>query len=73
MRSLDATPRLGGDASQLTRFRQGRRQFALTQADCLDHLCKRVEQDADLVGTQGLMRGAEVAGFDPMRRVSQLG
>ena len=48
-------------------------QLALAHLDRLDHLRERIDQDADFVDAQRLVRGGEVALLDPVRRVGQLG
>ena len=49
------------------------RQLALAHLHRLDHLRERIDQDADFVRPQCLMRGGEIAVLDAVRRVGQLG
>ena len=62
-----------GDAGQLARFGERQRELALADLQRLDHLRERIDQDADFIRPQCLVRGGEVAHLDAMRGLGQPG
>ena len=70
---LETAARLGGDARELAGFAQGQRQLALAQLQRLHHLRERIDQHADLIAAQRLVRGAEVAALNAVGGGGQLG